>query len=108
MWPLEAKVLRSDGAIADYVRDVKEQFLTGRYAPYVNGGAMLGYMIRSSPVKAFDNIEKSLTCQLQLHSAFNNRHHRVSNHFRNLARADFISGPFQCHYLIMEMVQSKR
>ena len=103
MWPLEAKVLRSDGATADYIRDVRCEFLTGRYAPYASSGAMLGYLLRGSPEKVFDKIEKALGCHLQSHPAFNTRHHRFSNHSRNLTQENFVSGLFQCHHLILEM-----
>lgn len=103
MWPLEAKILRSDGTVAAYVRDVQHEFLTGRYAPYAHSGAMLGYLLRGSPEKTFGNIERAMACQLPRHPTFGIRHHRISDHFRNLTRADFVSGPFQCHHLIMEM-----
>ena len=103
MWPLEAKVLHSDGAIANYVRDVRNEFLTGRYAPYVPSSTILGYLLRGSPARAFENISVSLACHLRPLSGFSTRHHRISDHFRNLTRADFISGPFQCHHLIMEL-----
>ncbi len=103
MWPLEAKFLHSEGAVAEYVQDIQEQFLTGRYAPYANSGAMLGYLLRGSPAIAFSRIEQALCCQLMPHPAFGTRQHRTSDHYRNLARADFMSGPFCCHHLIMEM-----
>jgi hypothetical protein len=103
MWPLEAKFLRSDGAVADYIRDVQDEFLTGRYAPYANSGAMLGYLLSGSPATAFSNIEQALHCQLLSHPVFSTRQHRTSDHSRNLAQAEFMSGPFRCHHLIMEM-----
>src|SRR5665213_2963949 len=34
MFPLEAKVLRTSGDVAAYLADVREQFLTCRYAPF--------------------------------------------------------------------------
>lgn len=102
MWPLEAKLLRSDGTVAAYVQDLHNEFLTGRYAPYASSSAMLGYLLRGSPGKVFDNIETALACQLQPHPAFSTRHHRISDHSRNLTQADFVSGPFQCHHLILE------
>lgn len=102
MWPLEAKVLRRDGTIAAYVQDVQSEFLTGRYAPYANSGAMLGYLLRGSPAKAFENISGSLACHLRSLPSFSTRHHRISDHFRKI-EPDFISGLFQCHHLIMEL-----
>jgi hypothetical protein len=103
MWPLEAKVLRSDGRVTQYVDDIRNEFLTGRYAPYANSSAMLGYLLQGSPAKVFANIEAAIACQLQSHPTFSTRHHRTSNHSRNLERADFVSGLFQCHHLILEM-----
>ena len=86
-----------------YVQDIHNEFLTGRYAPYVSSSAMLGYLLRGSPAKVFDNIEAAIACRLQPHPAFSTRHHRISDHSRNLTRADFASGLFQCHHLILEM-----
>jgi hypothetical protein len=106
MWPLEAKCLRSDGAVADYVGEVRDNFLTGRYAPYASSGAMLGYLLHGSPERTFNNIEQAIACQLLPHPTFSTRQHRISDHSRNLARADFVSGPFRCHHLIMEVRRS--
>ena len=106
MWPLEAKILRSDRSVAAYARDVRNEFLTGRYAPYTNSGAMLGYLMHGSPTNAFINIEKAIDCQLQPYLVFSTRHHRISNHNRNLARKEFVSGSFRCHHLIMELGSS--
>ena len=103
MWPLEAKLLRSDGTVAPYVQDIRNEFLTGRYAPYASSSAMLGYLLHGSPAKVLDNIEAAIACLLQPHPAFSTRHHRISDHSRNLPRADFVSGLFQCHHLILEM-----
>lgn len=103
MWPVEAKFLRSDGAVDDYVRGVRENFLTGRYAPYVNSGAMLGYLLHGSPQRVFYHIARSLSCQLLPHPTLTARQHRVSDHFRDLVRADFASGSFLCHHLIMDI-----
>ena len=103
MWPLEAKLLRSDGTVAAYVQDIHNEFLTGRYAPYASSSAMLGYLLRGSPAKVFDNIEVALACRLQQHPAFSTRHHRISEHSRNLTQTNFVSGLFQCHHLILEM-----
>ena len=70
MWPLEAKVLETPGQVSDYVRDVREEFLKCRYAPFTSGGAMLGYLISGQASKALDNIELSLGCKLHKVPAF--------------------------------------
>ena len=101
MWPLEAKVLRTEGSIARYTRDIREEFLTGRYAPYVKGGAMLGYLFSGSSINVLNNIERALGCSLEQFRTFDPSEHRVSSHIRNLKNADFVSGIFRCHHLIM-------
>ena len=103
MWPVEAKVLRTDGNIAGYVRDVREEFLTGRYAPFVNGAAMVGYLFDGRTVTALTNIERALQCQLVPFRDFDTRVHRVSVHNRQLRNSEFVSGTFRCHHLIMRL-----
>ena len=103
MWPLEAKVLRSDGQVALYVRDIQQEFLTGRYAPRVNGGAMLGYLLQGTPATAFHNISRRLSCPLLPLPKFHTDRHRVSVHYRSLANPDFLSGNFRCHHMLMRM-----
>ena len=101
MWPMEAKVLRTDRAVARYVRDVREEFLKGRYAPFVNGGAMLGYLLSGLSTRALDNIEHALECSLERFRHFDQNLHRVSLHIRELEKKEFVSGSFRCHHLIM-------
>ena len=101
MWPMEAKVLRTDNGVSRYVRDVREEFMTGRYAPFVNGGAMLGYLFTGSSVMALRNIERALGCSLNGFRHFDPSVHRVSVHNRELERSEFVSGSFRCHHLIM-------
>ena len=103
MWPLEAKVLRNDRAIGPYVRDVRREFLTGRYAPHVNGGAMLGYLLRGCPEAVFRGISDHLACRLRPLRKFDPARHRVSVHHREIQNPDFLSGPFRCHHLVMKM-----
>ena len=103
MWPMEAKVLRSDGYVSRYIRDVREEFLTGRYAPFVNGGAMLGYLLEGLAINALENIEQQLGRSLNSFGEFDQNRHRVSIHTRLLERIEFASGSFCCHHLIMDM-----
>lgn len=101
MWPLEAKVLRTDRAVSRYVRDIREEFLTGRYAPYVDGGGMLGYLFGGSSVNALSHIESALGCPLNRFRGLDPDVHRVSLHTRRLKEPEFLSGVFRCHHLIM-------
>ena len=52
MWPIEAKVLRSDGSVAEYVTDLRNEFLTCRYAPFSSEAGMVGYLVSGDPEKA--------------------------------------------------------
>jgi hypothetical protein len=42
--PFEAKVLESDVAVTEYVKEIKNNFMTCRYAPFSSEGGMLGYL----------------------------------------------------------------
>ena len=60
MWPAEAKVLASPGSLAAYLADIREQFLTCRYAPFTNSGAMVGYLLSGTAGAALENIGRRL------------------------------------------------
>lgn len=97
-WPVEAKVLRSDGAIAEYLADVKGQFLTCRYAPFVNSGAMVAYLLRGDPDKLFTNIATALRTPLL---PVGDRDHMVSEHTRTVPDGKPYPSDFACHHLVM-------
>ena len=63
MWPLEAKVLKTDGAVSEYIKEINDNFMTCRYAPFSSEGGMLGYLLSGNPDKAFTNIAKKLPCK---------------------------------------------
>jgi hypothetical protein len=107
MWPLEAKVLKTDseGSAAQYARAVNEQFLTCRYAPFSKEGAMLGYLLSGDPDEAFRSIEKKVPCTLTHHPEFPMRPHKTSDHKRKVPPGKESEYPsdFRCHHLIMKM-----
>ena len=104
MWPLEAKVMRSPANVAPYVKDITEEFLTGRYAPFSRSAAMLAYLLSGETTEVFPNIEKRLGAKLHPHPALHPEYaHQISNHRRVLPRPEWASGDFQCHHLIMRM-----
>ena len=107
MWPLEAKVLRTDQAVANYVRDVQQQFLTGRYAPFTPSAAMLGYLLDGEPDAAFRAIEIRLGCKLAPHAAFTNRPHRTSEHTRQTTMLSETPRDFRCHHLVFALRVSR-
>ena len=104
MWPLEAKVLSSHGAVAPYINDVKEQFLTCRYAPFSSEGGMLGYLLSGEADIAFSKIEKGVPCTLSHHQEFVDRNHKTSDHKRTVPPEKHYPANFRCHHLILKMV----
>jgi hypothetical protein len=55
MWPLEAKVLETPNQLASYHRDIQQEFLTCRYAPFSMSGAMLGYLLSGTAEDALND-----------------------------------------------------
>ena len=101
MWPLEAKVLRTDKTIALYVTDIVDEFLTCRYAPFSSEAAMLGYLFTGNPGHVFTNIAEKLKCTLYDHSSFPKRQHKTSKHMRTVPADKAYPQEFRCHHLIM-------
>src|SRR5260370_19631617 len=108
MWPLEAKVMETPRTVAEYERDVREQFVTCRYAPFSSAGAMLGYLLSRSASDALHNIQVALACKLESVTGFSSRHHRVSSHYRNVPRDKNYPSDFRCHHLVLEYHGLKR
>ena len=102
MWPMEAKVLETAGAVAEYVEDVREQFLKCRYAPFSSEGAMLGYLLSGTPADAFHNISTKVPCELKEHPGFPSRPQRFSHHVRTVPAGEAYPPMFRCHHLIFE------
>jgi hypothetical protein len=108
MWPLEAKVLETPRALAEYERDVREEYLTCRYAPFSSSGAMLGYLISGSALDALANIAKKLGCALDTVAEFPSRPHRLSNHRRSVPAGKAYPSDFRCHHLVLEYPELTR
>ena len=49
IFPLEAKILPTDRKIEKYVKEIKGNFLTGRYASFSSEAVMLGYCWQVKP-----------------------------------------------------------
>jgi hypothetical protein len=101
MWPLEAKVLRTDRAVGAYVGEVTGNFLTCRYAPFSNEAAMLAYLVSGLPQHALHHISESLRCTLTPHPDFPDRDHATSDHRRAVPTGKPYPEAFRCHHLIM-------
>lgn len=104
MWPIEAKVLRSDGSVAPYINDLKNEFLSCRYAPFSSEGAMLAYLFSGNPNTAFQHIEAKVSCELCHHPVFPERNHKYSDHIRLIPANKKYPGQFRCHHLILMII----
>lgn len=81
-WPIEAKVLPSPGALAEYLKDVNEKFVKGIASPLAGEGGMVGYLLSEDTTTCLTNLEKKLGKQLNIVDAFKERCHRTSKHTR--------------------------
>jgi hypothetical protein len=102
MWPAEAKVLNSPRALADYLADIREQFVTCRYAPFSSSGAMLGYLLDGSELETLTNIGARLGVEFEDSPRRTPpRFHRSSAHDRTVPAGKAYPTPFRCHHLIL-------
>jgi len=102
MWPMEAKVLETSGSVGAYVRDVRDEFLTCRYAPFSGSGAMLGYLLTGSPSDALDAIGESLSVDLDQVENRSPDTSRSSKHYRTVPAGKPYPADFCCYHLLME------
>ena len=107
VWPLEAKVLHSDGSVSKYAKEITDNYVTCRYAPFSSETGMLAYLLKGSPKKAFVNIEKSVPCQLLDHLDFPNRDHKISNHQRMVPAGESYPRNFRCHHLVLKILEEQ-
>jgi hypothetical protein len=99
--PLEAKVLATDGRVAEYVAEITDNFLKCRYAPFSSQGGMLAYLLSGLPSRALENIATKLGCEVFPHQAFPERHHACSRHQRTAEACKHAPRDFTCHHLIV-------
>jgi hypothetical protein len=103
MWPLEAKVLRTDGSVAEYVKAIQCNFLTCRYSPFSSEAAMLGYLLAGDCESAFANIAKKGKWKLVAHTHFPERDHRTSDHEREVPKEKPYPIRFRCHHILLRL-----
>lgn len=108
MWPLEAKVIETSGRSADYTNDIKDQFLTCRYAPFSNSGAMLGYLLSGQSDDFFNSVAQVLGCSLTKLSEFPTKPNRLSDHVRKVPIDKSYPHKFRCYHLILEFPKLRR
>jgi hypothetical protein len=101
IWALEGKVLNNERDVGAYLTEVKDNFLTGRYATFSREGAMVGYLLDGDTDATFDLIERRLKVALNPHTKFPDRPHRVSIHVRKACTAKNSLSEFACHHLVL-------
>jgi hypothetical protein len=104
IWPLEAKVLKSDGAVGEYIKEIKDNFITCRYAPFSSQGGMLGYLFSGDSNKVFTNIVTKVPCTLNDHPDFPTRDHKTSDHQRVVPPGKSYPAEFRCHHLLFKII----
>ena len=105
---MEAKVLENSAAVSEYVRDIQEEYLKCRYAPFSSEGSMLGYLLSGAPTDAFRHIAKRVPCKLKDHPSFLSRPQKVSKHVRSVPIGKSYPVTFRCHHLMLEFPGIKR
>jgi len=108
MWPMEAKVLETSSQTANYVKDINNEFLTCRYAPFTASGAMLGFLLSGTSSDVFSRLETKLSCSLNPLNEFPNKPNRHSDHQRTVPRGKTYSADFRCFHLILDFPNLKR
>jgi hypothetical protein len=106
MMPLEAKTLKTDQAVDEYVTAIHKNFLTCRYGPFSTEGGMLGYLVAGDPAQAFDSIAVRVPCELRTHPSFPDRDHRTSDHERTVPPGKSYPRAFRCHHLILRLANT--
>lgn len=116
MFQIEAKVLETDGQVSEYINEIKNNFLTCRYAPFSREGAMVGYLLSGKTKTLFSNIAKKLSPRSSIqkvskkrppkliqYSNYKNRNHKVSAHTRNVPSDKKYESRFRCHHMVLEV-----
>ena len=104
MFPLEAKVLKTSADVAAYLADVRDEFLTCRYAPFSSEAAMLAYLLSGTPDETFRAISQKLPCSVECHPSFNLRSHRFSDHQRTVPEGMMYPARLRIHHLVLKMM----
>jgi hypothetical protein len=110
MWPIEAKVLKTDkdteDNLGDYVKTLNERYLTCKYAPFSNGAAMISYLKSGDVQVLFTSITTLSGYSLQDYPEFPLRHHKYSDHVRIPPDNKDYPQNFRCHHLVLILAKS--
>lgn len=107
MWPIEAKVLKSDRDtqenLKDYIDTVQQRYLTGYYAPFSTGGAMLAYLKSGDAETVVAHIGARLRVSMGPHPVFSGRCHKISDHQRSIPTGKDYPITFRLHHLMIQL-----
>lgn len=102
-WAVEAKVLKSPIAIADYLADL-QKYLDGRSAPFATESALGAYLLSGESDEVFAAIAQRLNCRLKPCEDFLSRPHRCSEHERSSTQlTGSTPAIFICHHLVFSL-----
>ena len=93
--PLEAKLLPSAQALADYLDDIRKKYLPGIAAPWVGECGMVGYLLAGSADEVFKGLSARLSQRMKRIDCFKDRAHRTTTHARQTAPA------LRVHHMMM-------
>ena len=105
-WPFEAKILKTDAALAEYVNEIRSNFVTCRYAPFGSQAGMVGYLLSGSPQRVLAGIAARLECVLTPHPGFPRRDHATSDHDRVVPEGRPYPARIHLHHLILPLACS--
>ncbi len=108
MWPMEAKILETPNAVANYVNDIRQEFLSCRYAPFSDSCAMLGYLLSGSSNAVFASVSRKLPCTMHSVPEHPSRPNRVSHHLRTVPPSKPYPKAFDCFHLVLEFPDLSR
>jgi hypothetical protein len=103
IWPIEAKVLKTDQNLAGYLRDLNDKYLKCKASPFSHEGALIGYLVSGIPDTVLDGIATHIGQLLISPREFAGRNHRTFTHNREVTREKFYPKNFLCHHLIMQL-----
>lgn len=83
--PVEAKLLWSSEALAEYFGDVTVKYTGGVAAPWVGEGGMVGYLLKGTADEVFEGLAVRLEQVLARVVRFADRAHRTTVHARTTA-----------------------
>ena len=96
-------VLRHERDLAAYLKEIRDNLLTSRYATFSREAAMLGYLLGGDSETTLGYIAARMAEPLLPHPHFLDRPHRVSEHVRDTSADPDVPTAFWCHHLVMHV-----